>query len=91
MQSLAQEFRLNFVQKVTVIMKTTIMICNKKFAFQRQIGENMEKEIKIDLVPKEQINEDFDCVRITCENICVWANCLESAIKAFDEALRQHR
>ena len=28
----------------------------------------MEKEIKIDLVPKEQINEDFDCVRITCEN-----------------------
>lgn len=62
-----------------------------KFAFQRQIGENMEKEIKIDLVPKEQINEDFDCVRITCENICVWANCLESAIKAFDEALRQHR
>lgn len=64
---------------------------SKKFAFQRQIGENMEKEIKIDLVPKEQINEDFDCVRITCENICVWANCLESAIKAFDEALRQHR
>ena len=53
--------------------------------------KNMEKEIKIDLVPKEQINEDFDCVRITCENICVWANCLESAIKAFDEALRQHR
>lgn len=63
----------------------------QKFAFQRQIGENMENEIKIDLVPKEQINEDFDCVRITCENICVWANCLESAIKAFDEALRQHR
>lgn len=62
-----------------------------RLTIQRQIGENMEKEIKIDLVPKEQINEDFDCVRITCENICVWANCLESAIKAFDEALRQHR
>lgn len=51
----------------------------------------MEKEIKIDLVPKEQINEDFDCVRITCENICVWANCLESAIKAFDEAIECKR
>lgn len=31
----------------------------------------METEIKIDLVPKEQINEEFDCVRITCGNICV--------------------
>lgn len=51
----------------------------------------MEKEIKIDLVPKEQINEEFDCVRITCGNICAWGNCLETAIKAFDEALRQHK
>lgn len=51
----------------------------------------MEKEIKIDFVPKGQINEDFDCVRITCGNICAWGNCLEVAIKAFDEALRQHR
>lgn len=51
----------------------------------------MEKEIKIDLVPKEQIKEDFDYVRITCGNICAWGNCLEAAIKAFDEALRQRR
>jgi len=51
----------------------------------------MEKEIKIDLVLKEQINEEFDCVRITCGNICVWGNCLEATIKAFDDALRQHR
>lgn len=62
-----------------------------KFAFQRQIGENMEKEIKIDLVPKEQTYEDFDSIRITCGEICVWGNGLECAIKAFDEALRQHR
>lgn len=51
----------------------------------------MEKEIKIDFVPKEQINEEFDYVRITCGNVCAWGNCLEAAIKAFDEALRQHR
>lgn len=49
----------------------------------------METEIKIDLVPKEQINEDVDYVRITCGYICVWGSCLEVAIKAFDEALRQ--
>jgi len=41
LQSLAQEFRLNFVQKVTVIMKTTIMICNKKFAFHyKELSRN---------------------------------------------------
>lgn len=51
----------------------------------------METEIKIDLVPKEQINEKVDYVRITCGNICAWGNCLEAAIKAFDEALRQHK
>lgn len=51
----------------------------------------MEKEIKINLVPKEQINEEFDWVIITCGNICAYGNCLEAAIKAFDEALRQHR
>lgn len=51
----------------------------------------MEKEIKINLVPKEQINEEFDYVKITCGNICVWGNCLEATIKAFDDALRQHR
>lgn len=61
--------------------------------FALKIGKNMEKEIKISLVPKEQINEefDFDCVRITCGNICVYGNCLEATIKAFDDALRQHR
>lgn len=47
----------------------------------------MEEEIKIALVPKEQINESQDYVRITCGNICVWGNCLEAAIKAFDIAL----
>lgn len=51
----------------------------------------MEKEIKIDLVPKEQTFDEFDSVRITCGNICVWGECLEVVIKAFDEALRQHR
>ena len=51
----------------------------------------MEKEIKINLVPKEKINEEFNCVRITCGNICVYGNCLEVTIKAFDDALRQHR
>lgn len=49
----------------------------------------MEEEVKIDLVPKELINEEFDCIRITCGSVCVWGNCLEGAIKAFDEALRQ--
>lgn len=49
----------------------------------------MEKEIKITLVPKEQTGEEHDFIRITCGNICVWGNCLESAIKAFDEALKQ--
>lgn len=51
----------------------------------------MEKEIKIDLVPKEQTFGEFDSVRIKCGNICAWGECLEVAIKAFDEALRQHR
>lgn len=49
----------------------------------------MEEEIKIALVPKEQINESQDYIRITCGNICVWGNCLETAIKAFDIALRE--
>ena len=51
----------------------------------------MEKEIKITLVPKEQIGKEYDNICITCGNICAWGNCLEVAIKAFDEALRQHR
>lgn len=50
----------------------------------------METEIKIDLVSKEQIREEFDAVRITCGNICAWGNSLEAAIKAFDESLKQH-
>lgn len=51
----------------------------------------MEKEIKITLVPKEQTGEEYDFVCITCGDICVWGNCLEATIKAFDDALRQHR
>lgn len=49
----------------------------------------MEEEIKITLVPKEQINTLQDEVRINCGNICVWGNCLEAAIKAFDIALME--
>ena len=49
----------------------------------------MEEEIKIALVPKEQINESQDYIRITCGNICVWGNRLEAAIKAFDIALQK--
>lgn len=51
----------------------------------------MNKEIKIDLVPQKQINEEHDFIRITCGDICAWGNCLEATIKAFDDALRQHR
>lgn len=51
----------------------------------------MEKEIKITLVPKEQTEEEYDFVCITCGDICVWGNCLEATIKAFDDALRQRR
>lgn len=51
----------------------------------------MNEEIKIALVPQKQINEEHDFIRITCGNICVWGNCLESAIKAFDEALKQRQ
>lgn len=54
-------------------------------------GNNMEKEIKITLVPREQINEKYDCAMITCGNICAWGNSLESTIKAFDDALRRYR
>lgn len=49
----------------------------------------MEEEIKITLVPKEQINQSLDFVRITCGNICVWGSTLEVAIKAFDNALME--
>ena len=66
-------------------------MCRVNSHFKSRLEENMEKEIKINLVPKEQINEEFDCVRITCGNICVWGNCLEATIKAFDDALRHWR
>lgn len=51
----------------------------------------MEKEIKITLVPKEQTGKEYDSICITCEYICVFGNCLEAAIKTFDDALRQCR
>lgn len=51
----------------------------------------MEKEIKITLAPKEQTGKEYDNICITYGNVCAWGNCLEAAIKAFDEALRQHR
>ena len=47
-----------------------------------------EKEIKITLVPKEQINERRDCVRITCGDIIAWGYTLSEAIEEFDEALK---
>lgn len=47
----------------------------------------MEKEIKIALVPKRQIGEKRDCVRITCGDITVWGYTLSEAIEEFDEAL----
>lgn len=47
----------------------------------------MEKEIKITLVSKEQITEQIDCIRITCENITAWGHTLTEAIKSFDMKL----
>lgn len=47
----------------------------------------MEKEIKMELVPKELTNKKIDCVRITCGNICAYNNSLESVIKTFDKML----
>jgi hypothetical protein len=51
----------------------------------------MEKEIKITLVPKEQTGKEYDSICITCGYIYACGNCLEAAIKAFDDVLRQHR
>jgi len=48
-----------------------------------------EEEINITLVPKEQIMEDYDAVRISCGKICVWGNTLTSVIKEFDRQLLQ--
>lgn len=50
-----------------------------------------ETEIKIDLVPGEQVVGGADCIRITCGNICAFGNCLEGAIKAFDATLRSRQ
>lgn len=44
-----------------------------------------EKEVKTVFDPIEC------CIKITCGNICVSGNCLEDAIKAFDESLKQYR
>lgn len=46
-----------------------------------------EKGIEIALVPKEQINEKRDCVRITCGDIVAWGYTLMEAIEKFDIAL----
>ena len=51
----------------------------------------MEEKIKITLVSKDETGKEYDNICITCGNICTWGNCLEAAIKAFDEALRQRR
>ena len=44
----------------------------------------MEEEIKITLVPKEQINENTDRIRITCGNIVAWGETLADAMIDFD-------
>lgn len=44
----------------------------------------MEEEIKITLVPKEQINEDTDRIRITCGNITAWGETLLDAMYDFE-------
>ena len=49
--------------------------------------KDMEKEIKITLVPKEQTGKEYDSICITCGYICVFGNTLEAAIKAFDTAI----
>lgn len=48
----------------------------------------MEMEVKIVLVPKEQICEDVDMFRVTCEGLfhCGWGRTLEEAIQDFDKA-----
>lgn len=49
----------------------------------------MEKEIKIDLVLKEQTDKKSNYIRISCGDICILSDRLETAIKAFDEILHQ--
>ena len=47
----------------------------------------MEKEVKIELVPREQIKEKRDCIRITCGDIVAWGYTLTEAIEEFDMML----
>lgn len=45
----------------------------------------MEREVKIVLVPKEQICEDTDMFRVSCDGLkCGWGTTLEEAIQDFD-------
>lgn len=49
----------------------------------------MEREVKIVLVPKEQICEDNDMFRVSCDGLkCGWGRTLEEAIREFDIANR---
>lgn len=47
----------------------------------------MEKEIKIVLIPGEQIGEKKDHIRITCGDITGWGTSLLAAIEDFDFGL----
>ena len=47
----------------------------------------MEREVKIELVPREQIKEKRDCIRITCGDIVAWGYTLSEAIEEFDMQL----
>ena len=49
----------------------------------------MEREVKITLVPREQINEKRDCIRITCGDITAWGYTLAEAIEEFDMKLEE--
>lgn len=44
----------------------------------------MERQVKIELIPREQIKEKRDCIRITCGDIVAWGYTLSEAIEAFD-------
>lgn len=49
-------------------------------------GGNMEREVKIVLVPKEWIAEDTDMFRVECEGLhSGWGRTLEEAIRDFDK------
>lgn len=44
----------------------------------------MEQEIKITVIPKEQIGKSMDAIRITYGDVCVWGYSLREAISEFD-------